>query len=213
MTFSDQLSPALMLFHEKGDLLFANTEATELTGLNPEEMKRLDDCLMRLFSRSTHSELISGILWRATSKVMIPDQVRFTTEFTARSGQQQQASFHFQFWNEGRSGGRILLCMLPVSQLLENGSAGAPPAGGPTEQVQELLDEAMSAVLAIRREGCSREDLDRLVRKIAKSRCILTGTQGLERVWARTGQARPGPTNERAVIPGRRKKPDTKIAT
>jgi len=175
-----------MLFHEKGELLFANPGMTELTGFSALEMRRLEDCLIRLFPRDADLDLISGVIKRASTQGEGSDHVQFVAEFTTRAGNRRRGTFQVHFWREGLSSRRMLLCLVPAPSLAPQPQehSGEDPEVEVTIQVEELLDDAIGCILTIQREGCSRDRLDTLVRKIARSRCLLGGTTGFDRVWS-----------------------------
>jgi len=195
-----------MLFHEKGELLFANSGTLELTGFNSLELRRLEDCLSHLFPRDSDLELISSIIHRASARNEGSEPAEFVAEFTTRAGNRRRGTFHVHFWREGLAGRRMLICLIPSPALVpleEHRELSSPEV---TDQVEELLDDAIGCVLNIQREGCSRDKLDSLVRKIARSRCLLGGTTGFDRVWT----TRNGKT-EKPAIPPRIKVPETKV--
>jgi hypothetical protein len=212
MTFPEQSSPALMLFHEKGELLFSNSGASELTGFSNLEMRRVEDCLARLFPQDTDLALISGIIRRVSNQTDGSDHVQFAAEFTTRAGNKRRGTFEVHVWREGLSGKRLLICLVPAPCLAPR-QEDHPERGIPevetsevTDQVEELLDDAIGCILTIQREGCSKDRLDALVRKIARSRCLLGGTTGFDRVWSSRH-----PKAEKSVIPPRIKMSETKV--
>ena len=208
MTFQEQPTPALLLFHEKGDLLFVNPGTTELTGFSALELRRLEDCLGRLFPGEGDLAMISGVIHQAFARAEGSEPLQFVAEFTTRAGNRRRGTFQVNIWREGFAGRRLLLCLQPAPALALPPEAPAHDATQTevTDQIEELLDDAIGCILTIQREGCSRDRLDSLVRKIARSRCLLGGTTGFDRVWsARNG--RP----EKPAIPPRIKVSETKV--
>jgi len=206
-THSESISPALVLFNEKGELLFVNPEASQVTGFSALELRRLSDCLARLFPKDDELAVISAIVQRALLRTEESEPVHFVAEFATRAGNKRRGTFQIEVWKEGFTGRRLMLCLVPCPALMPSPDHfRQEDPTGVVEQIEELLDDAINGVLTIQREGCSKERLDALVRKIARSRCLLGGTGGLNRVWGNRA-----PKAEKPVVPLRIKVPETRV--
>jgi hypothetical protein len=202
MIFPEQPSSACMLFHEKGDLLFANPGTLELTGFAAEG--NLEDWLAKLFPRETDDGLASDLIRHATSQPIGPEPVRFVSEFSTASGQRRRGDFQLQLWEEESSGRHLLISFLAHQ---EAGSLSLETWSGFAEQVQERLEEALNCLGGLRKED-SRETLERLGRILSQGRDLLAIARRLDRFWSQDPQI-----PEQPMIPTRDKMPETRVNT
>jgi hypothetical protein len=203
MVFPEQLSPAFMLFREKGDLLFANSGASELTGF--EGARHLEDWLARLFPHNADSELVNGMIRRASNKPLGPEPIRFMSDFSTASGLRRRGAFQLHLWQEEFSGRRLLVSILPCRESKEASNLSQETWSGLMEQVQDRLNEALDCLQDHQADG-DQESLGRLGQILVHSRNLLAAAKGLDRSWSRRPQS-----PEKPVIPTRGKIPETRV--
>ena len=142
--------PAVMVLREKGEIVFLDRRARELTGCAPGDARHLRELLGSVFPDGGDQKRALRLFRRAAAAAGQRGAVRFHAEFSAKSGRRQRTTIQVQRWG-GEPGNHSYL----VSFLPREAPEGDPTAvlRGITRRVARLLEGASTYSQALVAEG------------------------------------------------------------
>lgn len=162
--------PAVMVLREKGEILFLDRKASELTGYGAGEVGHLGELLARVFPEGQDQANALRLFRRAAAAAGRRGSARFHAEFHAKNGHFRRTTVQVQRWG-GDPGDRSYLV-----SLLPSESRGSAPAGvmhGVARRVVRLLNSAVACSRGLAEKGDPAEE------RIAVLTALIERAQGL----------------------------------
>ncbi len=120
--------PAVMVLREKGEILFLDRRACELTGYGFGEHQDLQALLASLFPESLDQLRATRLFRRAAATAGRQGAARFQAEFPSKHGRRRQTIVQVQRWDQEQGERSYLVSLLP-SESRSASTAQPLPAG------------------------------------------------------------------------------------
>jgi len=170
--------PAVMVLREKGEILFLDRRACELTGYGIGEHRQLRDLLASLFPLEKDQLQATRLFRRAAATAGRRGSARFQADFPSKQGHRRRTTVQVQRWG-GEPGNRSYLVSLlpsePDAARLTQGPVGdrSTVMQAVARRVSRLLQGAAVCSQALALEGDSADE------RYAVLSALITRAQGL----------------------------------
>lgn len=210
MRLPEGLCPALIVFSDRGEQVYANPSVEALTGFASEPGAHLQGWLARMFPFGDDQILVENLLGRLEPAASEGATERFIADFATRSGLRRTGAFQVHAWNEAGRGRHLVFsflvresapCVNPAASQLtlpEIRLAEAVPdaLGAITGRVQRLLDGAVACGRPLMAEdracsGCVISFLG----QVERARGLMLGIEEIQRSQAGCEPAAAGPVS------------------
>jgi len=172
-------SPAILVFRELGDLLFANPYAHSLLGLSTQAKEDLQGWCMRCFPDLKDYDRVAKSLRRALSGEGLSAGGSFRAQFLNSEGHLMAGLFHVVSWRERNGEARAMLTCHPS---YESGSTSLapspqlPPLESMTDlmaRIGDLLDVALTVGRVSIDDGRSVHEAQDLLERLESAKDML----------------------------------------
>jgi len=167
--------PAVMVLREKGEILFLDRRACELTGYGLGEHPDLQALLASVFPEGPDQKRAARLFRRAAATAGRRGTAHFHAEFPSKHGRRRRTMVQVQRWGGDPDERSYLVSFLP-SEAQAQGLPGGDRAvvmQGVTRRVMRLLDGASACSQALAVEGDPSDE------RFAILSALITRAQGL----------------------------------
>lgn len=206
MRLPEGLCPALIVFSDRGEQVYANPSVETLTGFPFEVGSPLQGWLARMFPYGDDQVLVQNLLSRLEPLAPEGATERFIADFSTRSGLRRTGAFQVHAWQEAGRGRQLLF-----SFMVREPAPSRPPLGVPgsaltqaalqamgalTGRVQRLLDGAVACGRPLMDEGhpCS-SCVVTLLGQVERARGLMLGIEEIHRSQGDCEPAAAGPVS------------------